>query len=107
MIMVFKVLIPQPIHSIGVKYLEDNGISIVVPPKFDEDTLQNYIVDIDAIIARTENYSAKVLNSANRLKIIARHGIGLDNIDLETAKRKGIIVTNTPEANINAVAELV
>ncbi|BAC14800.1 hypothetical conserved protein [Oceanobacillus iheyensis HTE831] len=105
--MVFRVLVPQKIAQEGIRLLEENGASIVVPPSHDEATLVEYVSDVDAIIARTEIYSEKVLENANRLKIIARHGIGVDNIDVKAATKYGIKVTNTPSANINAVAELV
>ncbi len=105
--MVFRVLVPQKIVQEGIRLLEENGASIVVPPSHDEATLVEYVSDVDAIIARTEIYSEKVLENANRLKIIARHGIGVDNIDVKAATKYGIKVTNTPSANINAVAELV
>ncbi|MFD1849571.1 hydroxyacid dehydrogenase [Oceanobacillus bengalensis] len=105
--MSFNVLIPQKIAKEGIKYLERNGATIVVPPSHDEETLIHYIQDVDAILARTETYSRKLIEQANRLKVIARHGIGVDNIDLQAASDHGVIVTNTPSANINAVAELV
>ncbi|WP_424475241.1 hydroxyacid dehydrogenase [Oceanobacillus kimchii] len=105
--MEFRVLVPQKIAQEGIRLLEENGASMVVPPSYDEATLVNYVRDVDAIIARTEIYSHRVLENANRLKIIARHGIGVDNIDVKAATKYGIKVTNTPSANINAVAELV
>ncbi|MFS0750418.1 hydroxyacid dehydrogenase [Oceanobacillus sp. 1P07AA] len=105
--MKFRVLVPQKIAQEGIRLLEENGASIVVPPSYDEDTLVKYVRDVDAIIARTEIYSQKILQNANRLKIIARHGIGVDNIDVNAATKHRIKVTNTPSANINAVAELV
>lgn len=105
--MSFKVLIPQEINKKGIEYLENHGATVIVPSNHDEETLMQYIHDVDAIIARSETYSEKLLSKANRLKIIARHGVGLDNIDLLAASKKGIIVTNTPSANINTVAELV
>ncbi|GGB38946.1 hypothetical protein GCM10011409_15590 [Lentibacillus populi] len=103
----FKVLIPQQIDSEGVKLLQKAGATIIDPPSYDEETLLTYVQDVDAILARTERYSQKVLENAYRLKIIARHGIGVDNIDVKAANERGILITNAPTANINAVAELV
>ena len=60
----------------------------------------------DVIIAGTEKYTAEVLNFAPQLKMISRVGVGLDSVDLEECKRRGIIVCYTPHAPSNAVAEL-
>lgn len=61
----------------------------------------------DAIIAGTERYDSEVLDLCCNLKLISRVGIGLDSIDLEECKKRNILVTNTPDAPVNAVAELV
>ncbi len=67
------------------------------------------IVDIvknfDGIIVGNEKINREVINNAVRLKIIARHGVGIDNIDIEAATEKGIVVTYTPQANSDSVAE--
>lgn len=105
--MTFNVLVPQRIAQEGIDLLKEAGAQIIVPEGHSEEVLLNYVPDIDAIIARTEKYSDKVIQKADRLKIIARNGVGIDNIDLNAAKQHGVIVTNTPHSNINAVAELV
>ena len=61
----------------------------------------------DIIIAGTENYDSTILKLCNNLKIISRVGIGLDSIDLDECKKRGIIVTYTPDAPSNAVSEMV
>lgn len=61
---------------------------------------------IDGMIAGLDEITADVIEQADRLKIIARYGVGLDRVDLAAAKRRGIIVTNTPGANAVSVAEL-
>lgn len=58
------------------------------------------------IVVRTNKISAADLARAPALEVVAKHGSGVDNIDLEAARARGIRVTNTPEANLNAVAEL-
>lgn len=60
---------------------------------------------LEAVIVRTENVSAVMLESAPRLQIVARHGAGFDNVDVEAASRQGVWVTITPGANAQAVAE--
>ncbi len=62
---------------------------------------------IEAIILRNIPVTAEVMDRCPNLKIIAKHGVGVNTIDLEAAKQRGIIVTNTPTANSNSVAELI
>ena len=73
---------------------------------FTEDELMNIISNYDAVIAGLDPFTARVLDRAGKLRIIARRGIGYDNIDLAKASERGIYVTNTPiPAEVNAVAE--
>ena len=62
-------------------------------------------VDCDAILLRTAVVSEAVLEAGRRLKIVARHGAGYNNVNMEAADRLGIWVTNTPDATTNSVAE--
>lgn len=65
------------------------------------------IKDVDAIILRNINVNREVISRASRLKVIGKHGVGCNTIDLEAAKEYGIKVINTPYANTNSVAELI
>ncbi|MFA8450021.1 MAG: NAD(P)-dependent oxidoreductase [Bacteroidales bacterium] len=62
--------------------------------------------DVDAIIIRSDKANREVIENAKNLKIIVRAGAGYDNVDLEAATEKGVVVMNTPGQNSNAVAEL-
>ena len=62
--------------------------------------------DFDGIIAGLDEFNVDVLRAAQRLRVLARYGVGVDRVDLAEAQRRGIIVTNTPGANSTAVAEL-
>jgi phosphoglycerate dehydrogenase-like enzyme len=64
------------------------------------------IRDVDGVIAGLDRLDAAAIAAAPRLRVIARYGVGVDNVDLAAAERAGIVVTNTPEANAGAVAEL-
>ncbi|MDX6732734.1 MAG: hypothetical protein QOC54_2682 [Baekduia sp.] len=73
----------------------------------DADALRELVARADGWIAGLETIDRSVLESADRLKVIARYGVGVDNVDLAAAAERGIVVTNTPGANAGAVAELV
>ena len=68
--------------------------------------LLDSVVNIDALIVRSDIIDTEVFDQANKLKIVVRAGAGYDNIDLEAATNHGVIVMNTPGQNANAVAEL-
>jgi D-3-phosphoglycerate dehydrogenase len=70
-----------------------------------EQDLCKSITNANGIIAGTESYNENVLNAAPHLKVISRVGVGLDNIDLDYAKKRGICILNTPLAPVDAVAE--
>jgi D-3-phosphoglycerate dehydrogenase len=75
------------------------------PNHHTEAEMRELIRGVDAVIAASDVYSAAVLEAADRLKIIARVGVGYDSIDLQAATAKGIIVSTTPGANHEAVAD--
>jgi D-3-phosphoglycerate dehydrogenase len=74
------------------------------PLKADE--LIPLVKDADALIAGNDEVNKKVIEAAPMLKVISRYGVGYDNVDLEAAAKKGIVVTNTPNTNDNSVADL-
>lgn len=103
--MSFKVLISQDISEVGKKYLREKGYEIKMGSGTAVETLKNEVRDCHAIVARTACYPAEVLQAGTNLKVIGRHGVGVDNIDVETATELGIYVTNAPESNAGSVAE--
>lgn len=96
-----KTYIFDPIHDLPLKEAESLGEVV----KWDEEQINN-CSDAEAIIVRVTKIDKQKIDQMPKLKIIAKHGIGTDNIDLDYAKEKGIIVTNTPTANMVSVAEL-
>lgn len=104
--MSFKIFMPQKIKQPGIDILEQNGYEIVSGNGLTEDDLARDIVGCDAAIIRTVKITEKILNAADKLKIIARHGAGYDGIDVEVAKKKNILIVNAPGANSTSVAEL-
>ncbi len=100
-----KVLIPQDITDPGKQYLLDRGYQLEYSPTYQEDDIAKSIQDCDALLIRTAKVSRKVMEAGSKLKVIARHGVGVDNIDLSVAEELGITVTNSPLSNYDAVAE--
>ena len=89
--------------------LEQSGWEIVPNPygrRLKAGEVNELLRDIDIVIAGTEPYRADTLVNANRLKMISRVGIGLDSVDLDICRQKGIAVGYTPDAPSDAVAEL-
>lgn len=102
-----KILVAAPIHKEAIEKLEKEGFEVVYREYPSEEELAELVKDVDAIIVRSKPVvSKKVINAANKLKVIGRAGVGIDNIDVETAKAKGIEVVNTPGAPTRSVAEL-
>uniref|UniRef100_A0A7C3RLQ0 Hydroxyacid dehydrogenase n=1 Tax=Dictyoglomus thermophilum TaxID=14 RepID=A0A7C3RLQ0_DICTH len=109
----FKVLItPRSFEHIKDKFwglLKDAEIEVVMNPYgrvIKEDEMVELVRDMDGIIVGIDPITKKVIDNARKLKVISKYGVGVDNIDLEAAKERNIVVTNTPNANSNAVAEL-
>ena len=92
-----------------LRKLKQNGFEVVVNPygrKLQPQESIGLMRDVDGIIAGTEPLNSDILKRANRLKVISRLGVGLDNVDLTAAKQLGIHVASTPAAPTEAVAEL-
>ena len=101
-----KILVIQPIHEEGISLLKDNSnFEYEVVDNVDTEFLKSKIKDCDGISIRTAKLSGEVIKAANNLKIISRHGVGYDNIDLEVSKKKDITLAITATANAVAVAE--
>ena len=101
-----KILVIQPIHEEGINLLKDNSdFEYEVVDNVDTEFLKSKIKDCDGISIRTAKLSGEVIKAANNLKIISRHGVGYDNIDLEVSKKKDITLAITATANAVAVAE--
>ncbi len=101
----YKVLVTDEIDRIAVKILKD-ACEVDYKPVVTADTLKAIINEYDALMIRSASKITKdLLSDATRLKVIGRAGVGVDNIDIETATEKGIIVINSPEGNTVAASE--
>ncbi|MGO8672320.1 MAG: phosphoglycerate dehydrogenase [Capsulimonadaceae bacterium] len=101
-----KVLVSDPIAQEGIAILQKSA-DVDVKIGLTKDELISIIGDYDALAVRSETkVTADVIAKADKLKIIGRAGVGVDNIDVEAATRRGILVVNSPEGNTIAAAEL-
>lgn len=101
----FRFLLYEPMHEAGTSLLRQHG-EVSVAPAVDEATLVAAVRDADAVVIRANGkVSQAVIAAAPRLKVIGRHGVGLENIDVSAATERGIWVVYTPEANSESVAE--
>lgn len=89
------------------KIFKEAGFELILLEKYTEHTdLIKAAADVDAMIVRSDKTDREVIQAAKNLKIVVRAGAGYDNIDLDAATEKGVVVMNTPGQNSNAVAEL-
>ncbi len=102
-----KVLVCDPISEKGIALLKEApGLQVDVKLKLTEDQLCELVPEYHGIVVRSETkITKKVLEKASQLKVVGRAGVGVDNIDVETATLLGIVVVNTPDGNTIAAAE--
>jgi D-3-phosphoglycerate dehydrogenase len=100
-------LVCDSVASNAIKIMEDAGLSVTVKTGLPEDEIVKIIGEYNAMVVRSATkVTAKIIDAATNLKVIARGGVGLDNVDCKAAAAKGITVVNTPSASTNTVAEL-
>jgi len=101
----WRVLLTEPIHPVGTAALEGSA-DWWIASGLDEATLTRELAKADAVVLRARGkVLAAQMDAAPRLRVIGRHGVGLDNVDVDAATERGIWVVFTPEANAEAVAE--
>ncbi len=101
----FKILLYEDMHEAGKAILSEKA-EILFATSLEESSLIKEVKEVEGIIVRANGkVSRKMMESAPKLKVIGRHGVGMENIDLEAATEKGIWVVNTPDANDLSVAE--
>lgn len=101
-----KVLVSDPISKSGVKILEDCGIEVIYLPHSNKSELISKVKKMDGLIVRSGTIVDKdIIKDSRSLQVIGRAGVGVDNIDISFATRKGIVVMNTPDVNTISAAE--
>ena len=102
-----KILVADKLSPEGLQVLKQaSGVEVEVKAGLTEDELAEAVVDAQALVIRSgAKVTRKVIEAARELKVIGRAGVGVDNVDLEAATERGIVVMNTPDGNTIAAAE--
>ncbi|MEN6441285.1 MAG: phosphoglycerate dehydrogenase [Syntrophobacter sp.] len=102
-----RILVSDTLSEAGLEKLTRvSGFDVVVNTTLTPEELRHAIKEFDALVIRSgTKVTAQVLENAENLKVIGRAGIGLDNVDVEAASKRGIVVMNTPEGNVITTAE--
>ena len=101
-----KVLISDPITESGLKILKESNLEIVHLPDASIEEKSSASKDVHGWIIRSGTaITDQMIKSSKNLQVIGRAGVGVDNIDISAATRKGIVVMNTPDVNTISVAE--
>lgn len=100
-----KVLVTEYIHPAGIEMLQAE-CEVVRPSGISVPALKEAMADVEGVLVRVAPMSREVMEAAPKLKVIGKHGVGTDNIDIAAATELGVAVCNTPEANGEGVANL-
>ncbi len=100
-----KVGVVGEIHPSGYEIFDKNNIEYFVTNNIDENHLIEKLRDVDGIVVRTAEINRNILSQAKNLKIVARHGVGYDNVDIEYLNNNKIAMAITGRANATSVAE--
>ncbi|MFQ6830733.1 hydroxyacid dehydrogenase [Butyricicoccus pullicaecorum] len=99
-----KIFLTEKIHADAVAMMGEH-VTVVQGTSVDPDEIVRQAQDCDAILVRSARITAEMMDKLPKLRAVAKHGIGVDNIDVKGATERGILVVNVPFANVNAVAE--
>jgi len=101
-----KILIADALSEVAISSLRETGLETDVKTGLSEDELVELIGNYEGVIVRSgTKVTARVLDAAKKLKVVGRAGVGVDNVDVEAASRRGVVVMNTPLGNITSAAE--
>lgn len=103
----YKILVSDPLSKQGIQALvESEDMEVIEKTNLSESELLEDIQQYDALLVRSQTKVTKeVFDAAGRLKVVARAGVGVDNIDLDAATKNGVIVVNAPDGNTISAAE--
>jgi D-3-phosphoglycerate dehydrogenase len=101
-----KVLVKERIGESGIQLLRDAGLEVEVGTDWQDGEFESRIGEFDGILIRSgTQLTAELLERAERLKAVGRAGVGIDNVDVEAATKRGVVVANAPQSNVITAAE--
>lgn len=100
----YKVLLTEAIDPAGINLLKEH-FQVDIAPNPQESTIVNMIPDYDALVIRATKLTDHMLDAGKKLKIVSRHGVGTDNLNITNSTKHGVILSTTPGANAHSVAE--
>jgi len=101
-----NILVADKLANEGIDILKENGFNVDVNTGLDPQKLKNIIKDYEAVIVRSQTkLTEDIISAASKLKVIGRAGVGLDNVDIAAATKKGVIVMNAPGGNTISTCE--
>jgi D-3-phosphoglycerate dehydrogenase / 2-oxoglutarate reductase len=101
-----RVLVAEKIGASGVELLRGAGLEVELGTGWDRAELERRIADFDGVLIRSATQvDADLLAKADRLRVVARAGVGVDNVDVDAATRRGVLIANAPQSNVITAAE--
>jgi len=101
-----RILIADPLEASGLEILRAAGAEVVVLQAADRTRLPELLADFDALVVRSATKVTRhLLAASTRLRVVGRAGVGVDNVDVEAATERGVLVVNAPTANLVSAAE--
>jgi D-3-phosphoglycerate dehydrogenase / 2-oxoglutarate reductase len=101
-----KVLVREKIGESGVELLRDSGLDVELGTDWEDSELERRIGEFDGILIRSgTKLTAGLIERAERLRVVGRAGVGVDNVDVDAATKRGVVVANAPQSNIITAAE--
>jgi D-3-phosphoglycerate dehydrogenase len=101
-----RVLVAEKIGDSGVALLREAGLEVDLGVDWDRAELERRVAEYDGILVRSATQvDADLLAKADRLRVVARAGVGVDNVDVDAATRRGVVVANAPQSNVITAAE--
>jgi D-3-phosphoglycerate dehydrogenase len=101
-----KVLVTEKIGASGVQLLRDAGLDVELGVDWEDGELERRIGEFDGLLIRSATtLNAELIERAERLKVVGRAGVGVDNVDVEAATKRGVVVANAPQSNVITAAE--
>lgn len=101
-----KVLVKEKVGPSGIEALRDAGFEVDLGIDWDEQTFLDKLPEYDGVLIRSATtFTPELIDQATNLKVIGRAGVGVDNVDIAAATKRGIIVVNAPQSNVVTAAE--